>query len=46
MAPRKEFTMVRTHPPYPPDFRAEAVELVRTSGEGIPNLVRDLGISE
>ncbi len=38
--------MARTHPPYPPAFRAEAVELARTSGKGIPQLAADLGVSE
>ncbi len=38
--------MARTHPPYPPAFRAEAVELARTSGKGVPQLAQDLGISE
>ncbi len=38
--------MAKTHAPYPPAFRAEAVELARTSGKGIPQLARDLGISE
>jgi transposase-like protein len=38
--------MARTHPPYLPAFRAEAVELARTSGKGVPELARDLGISE
>ena len=38
--------MARTHPPYPPAFRAEAVELARTSGKGIPQLAHELGISE
>ena len=38
--------MAKTHPPYPPAFRAEAVELARTSGKGIPALARDLGVSE
>ena len=38
--------MARTHPPYPPTFRAEAVELARTSGKGIPQLAQELGISE
>ncbi|CAA9583310.1 MAG: Mobile element protein [uncultured Thermomicrobiales bacterium] len=37
--------MARTHPPYPPAFRAEAVALARTSGKGIPQLARDLGVS-
>ncbi len=38
--------MAKAHPPYPPAFRAEAVELARTSGKGIPQLAQDLGISE
>ena len=38
--------MGKTHPPYPPAFRAEAVELARTSGKGIPQLAHDLGVSE
>jgi len=42
----KGFTMARTHLPYPPAFRAEAVELARTSGKGIPQLAQYLGISE
>ncbi len=38
--------MAKTHPPYPPAFRAEAVELARMGGKGIPQLAQDLGISE
>ena len=38
--------MAKTHPPYPPAFRAEAVELARTSGKGIPQLADELGVSE
>ena len=38
--------MARTHPPYPPAFRAEAVALARTGGKGIPQLAHELGISE
>ncbi len=38
--------MAKTHPPYAPAFRAEAVELARSSGRGIPQLAQDLGISE
>lgn len=36
----------KTHPPYPPEFRAEAVELVRTSEKSVPEIARDLGISD
>ena len=38
--------MPRTRPPYPPEFRAEAVRLVRTSGRLIREVASDLGISE
>ena len=38
--------MAKTHPPYPSAFRAEAVELARTSGKGIPQFAADLGVSE
>ena len=37
--------MPRTRPPYPAAFRAEAVELARTSGKTIPELAQDLGVS-
>jgi transposase len=35
----------RTRPPYPPEFRREAVELVRSSGRSIPVVATDLGCS-
>ncbi len=37
--------MPRTHAPYPPEFRAEAVRLARGSDKSIPALATDLGIS-
>ena len=37
--------MPRTHPPYPPEFRAEAVRLARSSDKSIPALAADLGVS-
>jgi len=37
--------MPRTHPPYPPEFRAEAVQLARSSAKSIPALAIDLGVS-
>ena len=37
--------MPRTHPPYPPEFRAEAVRLARSSEKSIPALAADFGIS-
>lgn len=45
MVPEEGVHMPRSHPPYPPEFRAEAVRLVR-SGERTPEqLSRDLGCS-
>ena len=38
--------MGKTRPPYPPEFRAEAVRLVRQSGKFIPGIARDLGVSD
>ncbi len=40
------FIVPRTRPPYPPEFRAEAVRLVRTSGKLIREVAEDLGVSE
>ncbi len=37
--------MPRTHPPYPAEFRAEAVRLTRGSDKSIPALAADLGVS-
>ena len=37
--------MPRTHPPYPAEFRAEAVRLARSSDRSIPALATDLGVS-
>ncbi|HZD02068.1 MAG TPA: transposase [Actinomycetes bacterium] len=36
--------MPRTRPPYPAAFRAEAIELARSSGKTIPELAADLGV--
>ena len=38
--------MPRSHPPYPSEFRAEAVRLAKSSGEPIPRIAKDLGISD
>ena len=32
--------------PYPPEFRAEAVRLVRTGGQPIGAVAKDLGVSD
>ena len=37
--------MPRTRPPYPQEFRAEAVRLVREQGKPISEVARDLGVS-
>lgn len=38
--------MPNTKPPYPPEFRAEAVRLLRSSEKTIPQIASDLGISD
>ena len=37
--------MPNPHPPYPPEFRAEAVRLYRDSGASLSAVSKDLGIS-
>jgi transposase len=36
----------RTRAPYPPEFRAEAIRLVKASGESIRQVAKDLGVSD
>ena len=38
--------MPRTRPPYPEQFRREAVELVRRSGQPVREIAKDLGVTE
>lgn len=38
--------MPRTRPPFPPEFRAEAVRLMRDSDKPLSQLAKDLGVSE
>jgi transposase len=38
--------MPRSRPPYAPEFRAEAVELVRSGTKSFSQLSRDLGVSD
>ena len=37
--------MPKSRPPFPPEFRAEAVRLVRESGKPAREVARDLGVS-
>jgi transposase len=32
-------------PPYPPEFKREAVELYRSSGKSIPKMAEELGVA-
>jgi transposase len=38
--------MPKTKPPYPPEFRDEAVRLVRTSGRPLNEIAVDLDVSQ
>jgi transposase len=38
--------MPRSRPPYAPEFRAEAVELIRSGTKSFSQLSRDLGVSD
>jgi transposase len=37
--------MARTRAPYPPEFKSEAVSLVRNSEKPVSQIARDLGVS-
>lgn len=37
--------MPKSHPPYPPEFRAEAVRLVREGGVPVTRVAADLGVT-
>lgn len=37
--------MPRTNPPYPPEFRAEALKLARSSDKRLSEVASDLGIA-
>ncbi|MCL6505741.1 MAG: transposase, partial [Bryobacteraceae bacterium] len=37
--------MPKSRPPYPPEFREEAVRLARTSGRPIAQIARELGVA-
>ena len=38
--------MPRTRPPYPPEFKREALELRKLSGKPLPQIAKDLGVSD
>jgi transposase len=38
--------MPRSRPPYPREFRAEAVELIRSGTKSFSQLSRDIGVSD
>ena len=38
--------MPRTRPPYPPEFRREALELLRLSGRPVREIAKELGCSD
>ena len=38
--------MPKSKPPYPLEFRREAIELVRLSGKPLVQIARDLGVSD
>ena len=38
--------MPRTRPPYPPEFKAEAIRLVKTQGDPLSQIAKDLGVSD
>jgi transposase len=38
--------MPRTRPPYPEQFRREAIELAKKSGRPISEIAKDLGVTE
>src|SRR3954452_19050597 len=37
--------MPKSHAPYPPEFRAEAIRLMRTSGKSIAQIARELDVT-
>ena len=38
--------MPKSKPPYPPEFRREALELIRISDKPIAQIAKDLGVTE
>jgi transposase len=46
VGPGEECRVPRTRPPYPPEFRLEATRLLRRGDRTIPEVARELGVSE
>lgn len=46
VSPKEAFQLAKSHRPYPPEFRAEAVQLLRSGERTVAALARDLGVSE
>jgi transposase len=44
--PGKEVQVPRSRPPYPEEFRREAVELVRLNEKPLVQIAKDLGVSD
>jgi transposase len=45
LRPQEGVEVSKRRPLYPPEFRAEAVRLARSSGLPLPELARELGVS-
>jgi transposase len=46
LVPRKDVHMPRSNPPYPPEFRVEAIRLARSGEIPLAQVARDLGIAD
>jgi transposase len=42
---QKDVHMPKSHAPYPPEFRAEAIRLVRSSGKPMAQIARELEVT-
>ena len=38
--------MPKSRPPYPPEFKREALELLKLSDKPLPQIAKDLGVSD
>jgi len=44
--PGKEVQVPRSRPPYPEEFRREALELLKLTGKAVSQVAKDLGVSD